>query len=40
MILTCLVVGGAMAATLSVFLRRLKKIEEDKWGKTKKHEDF
>jgi hypothetical protein len=33
MIATCIVVGGAMAVILIWFLRRLKKIEEQRWGK-------
>ena len=33
MLITCLFVGGAMALILVRFLRRLRKIEEDKWGK-------
>jgi multisubunit Na+/H+ antiporter MnhC subunit len=35
MILTCLVVGGAMTGILLWFLRRLKRIEDDFWGKQK-----
>jgi len=33
MITACLVVGGAMVLILTLFLKRLKKIEEERWGK-------
>jgi len=33
MIITCLFVGGGMALILMKFLRRLREIEEKKWGK-------
>jgi len=33
MLATCLLVGAAMAATLTWFFRRLKRIEEDLWKK-------
>jgi hypothetical protein len=33
MIITSLLVGGVMALILIIFLRRLRKIEEEKWGK-------
>ncbi len=32
MLVLCIVVGGAMAATLILFLRKLAKIEEEMWG--------
>lgn len=35
MILTCFVVLGAMALILFLFRRRLKQIEEKRWGKKK-----
>lgn len=33
MIVTCLVVGGAMVLILVLFIKRLNKIEEQRWGK-------
>lgn len=33
MITTCLIVGGAMAGILMWFLKKLNKIEEERWGK-------
>jgi hypothetical protein len=33
MIVACFFVGGSMALILTKFLRRLRKIEEEKWGK-------
>ena len=33
LIVTCLVVGGSMAIILTLFLKRLNKIEEARWGK-------
>jgi len=32
MLVLCFIVVGAMAGTLTWFLRRLKRIEEDMWG--------
>jgi hypothetical protein len=33
MIVTCFFVGGSMALILTRFFRRLREIEEKKWGK-------
>ena len=33
MIITCIFVGGSMAVILTKFFRRLREIEEKKWGK-------
>lgn len=35
MIITCGVVGGAMAVVYTIFTKRLNKIEEERWGKKK-----
>jgi len=35
MIVTCCIVGGAMAFVYSKFTKRLNQIEEDRWGKKK-----
>ena len=35
MIVTCLAVGVSMAIILTLFLKRLNKIEEARWGKKK-----
>jgi hypothetical protein len=36
MLLVSLLVGGAMAATVVLCMRRLRKIEEEIWGPRKK----
>ena len=33
MIITCFFVGGSMALILTKFLRRLRDIEQKRWGK-------
>ena len=35
MALVCLLVGGACTATLITFFRKLRKIEEERWGQRK-----
>lgn len=36
MLFACVLVGGLSWLTLHLFLKRLKKIEEDRWGKKAK----